>query len=61
MVRSDRAFSVGRGEWRATIRTASTLSATASIFQVTNVLDAYEGDRRVFTKTWHTEIPRDGV
>ena len=28
-------------------------------FQVTNVLDAYEGDRRVFTKTWHTDVPRD--
>ena len=61
MVQCDRTFAVGRGQWQATVRTMSTLSATASSFQVTNVLDAYEGGRRVFTKTWHTQIPRDGV
>jgi uncharacterized protein len=61
IVRCHRAFSVGRGEWQTTIRTESTLSATASAFQVTNVLDAYEGDARVFTKTWHAEVPRDCV
>ena len=59
MVECGRAFSVGRGDWRATIRTASTMSATARVFQVTNVLDAYEGDRRVFTRTWHADLPRD--
>jgi uncharacterized protein len=61
MVRCDRTFSVGRGQWRTTVRTTSTMSATASAFQVTNVLDAYEGDRRVFAKTWHTDVPRDRV
>jgi uncharacterized protein len=61
MVQCERAFTVGRGEWRATVRTASTLSATASTFQVTNMLDAYEGDDRVFAKTWHTEVPRECV
>jgi uncharacterized protein len=61
MVECDRVFAVGRGRWQAMVRTASTLSATASAFQVTNVLDAYEGDRRVFTKTWHCEVPRDCV
>jgi uncharacterized protein len=58
-VECSRAFSVGRADWQVTIRTASTMSATAGAFQVTNVLDAYEGDRRVFTKTWHTDVPRD--
>jgi uncharacterized protein len=61
MMRCLRSFSVGRGEWQTTIRTDSTMSATASTFQVTNVLDAYEGDRRVFTKTWHAQVPRDCV
>jgi uncharacterized protein len=56
-----RVFSVGRGEWQATIRTESTLSATASTFQVTNVIEAYEERHRVFTKTWHAEVPRDCV
>jgi hypothetical protein len=60
-VRCDRTFAVGRGGWQATIRTTSTMSATGSVFQVTNVLDAYEGDRRVFTKTWHADVPRDFV
>ncbi len=61
MVQCERAFSVGRKEWQATVRTASTMSATAHAFQVTNMVSAYEGDRRVFAKTWHTEHPRDGV
>lgn len=61
MVRCHRTFSVGRGEWQTMIRTESTMSATASTFLVTNVLDAYEGDRRVFTRTWHAEVPRDCV
>jgi uncharacterized protein len=60
-VECERAFSVERGEWRVTVRTASTMSATASTFQVTNVLDAYEGDQRVFARTWHSEVPRDCV
>ena len=60
-VECERAFSVGRGEWRVTVRTASTMSATASTFQVTNVLHAYEGDDRVFAKTWDAEVPRDHV
>jgi hypothetical protein len=61
MVQCERAFSVGRKGWQATVRTVSTMSATAHAFQVTNMVSAYEGDRRVFAKTWHTEHPRDGV
>ena len=61
LVRCERTFTVGRGAWRASVQTASTMSATETAFQVTNVLDAYEGDRRVFAKTWHTEVPRDCV
>jgi hypothetical protein len=37
------------------------MSATAGSFQVTNALDAYEGDDRVFTRTWNAEVPRDCV
>jgi putative CocE/NonD family hydrolase len=60
-VECERAFSVGRDQWRVTVRTVSTMSATASSFQVTNALDAYEGDDRVFTRTWNAEVPRDCV
>jgi putative CocE/NonD family hydrolase len=61
MVVCDRTFSVGRGEWQTTVRTSSTMSGDAEVFHVTNVLDAYEGERRVFTRTWHVEVPRDHV
>jgi hypothetical protein len=61
IVECERAFTVGREEWQVTVRTSSSMSATAAAFQVRNVLDGYEGDRRVFTKTWHTEVPRDGI
>jgi uncharacterized protein len=60
-VECERAFSVARGEWQVTVRTVSTMSATATTFQVTNVVDAYEGDQRVFARTWHSEVPRDCV
>jgi uncharacterized protein len=60
-VACERTFSVGRGQWRVTVRTVSTMSATASSFQVTNALDAYEGDDRVLTRTWNAEVPRDCV
>jgi len=61
MVECERAFSVGRGGWQVTVRTTSTMSATASTFQVTNVLHSYEGGDRVFAKTWDAEVPRDHV
>ena len=60
-VTCERHFGVGRGDWRASVRTTSTMSATANIFQVTNVVDAYLGEDRVFTRTWHAELPRDCV
>ena len=56
-----RAFSVRRAQWRITVRTVSTMSATADSFQVTNAVEAYEGDDRVFTRTWNAEVPRDCV
>ena len=60
-VRCERETSVARGQWRTTVRTESSMSATAQAFLVTNVVDAYEGDTRVFSKSWHATIPRNGV
>ncbi len=60
-VRCEREMSVARGQWRTTVRTESSMSATAQAFLVTNVVDAYEGDVRVFSKSWHATIPRNGV
>ncbi len=48
-----------RGEWRVTIETDSRMTADATHFHLTNVIDGYEGDTRVFTKAWTKAIPRD--
>jgi uncharacterized protein len=58
-VRCDRQMRIGRGDWQTRVETTGTMSATAGEFHITNVLDAYEGDHRVFCKTWHARIPRD--
>jgi hypothetical protein len=60
---SARASSTGemglrRGDWEVRANTRSVMTADADHFYVTNVLDAYEGNVRVFNKTWHVKIPR---
>jgi uncharacterized protein len=51
---------IGRGEWRTRVETESSMSATADAFVVTNRLDAYEGNARVFSAARSTSIDRDG-
>jgi len=52
---------LGRGAWRVRVETSSTMSADAEAFYVTNVLDAYEGNTRIFTKTRDFKVPRHWV
>ena len=52
---------IGRGEWQTRVETNSSMTATADAFVVTNRLDAYEGDERVFSAARSTSIMRDGV
>jgi hypothetical protein len=47
-----------RGDWEVRAETYGHMTADAEHFYVTHVLDAYEGNVRVFNKTWHTKIPR---
>jgi hypothetical protein len=54
-------MSLGRKDWRIRVETSSSMSSDAVNFQVTNILNAYEGDVRVFKKTWSKLIPRDLV
>jgi putative CocE/NonD family hydrolase len=61
VTRCERTVTVGRGEWRTRIETISTMTGDAHDFHLNNVLDAYEGDTRVFTKTWTKTVPRDFV
>ena len=54
-------IAIGGGEWQTRIETTSTMTATADAFTVTNTVDAFEGDRRVFSKATSSVFPRDGV
>jgi predicted acyl esterase len=60
-VRCERIDRFARGEWETRVETVSTMSADRESFHVTNALDAYEGDVRVFAKTWTLTVPRDHV
>jgi hypothetical protein len=60
-VRCDRAIEICREDWQTRVETTSVMSADANFFLLTNVLDAYEGSVRVFTKSWTRKIPRQGV
>ncbi len=48
-----------RGDWHVRIATDSTLTADVGHFYVTCRLDAYEGETRVFARSWDFKIPRD--
>jgi hypothetical protein len=47
--------------WHARVATDSAMTATATEFVVTHVLEGYEGEERVFARTWTLRFPRDGV
>ncbi|MFW5679715.1 MAG: CocE/NonD family hydrolase [Pseudomonadota bacterium] len=58
-VRTERGLE--RGDWSIRTVTRTLLTATATTFQVEADLDAYEGNKRVFCRSWHEVIPRDHV
>jgi hypothetical protein len=60
-MRARRVDGYGRGAWQTRVETDSTLSADAEAFHVTNVLEAFENDVRIFAKTWTERIRRDLV
>jgi putative CocE/NonD family hydrolase len=60
-VRCERAITIARRDWHTRVETSSLMSADAAHFHVSNVLDAYEGHTRVFTKSWSFSVPRDLV
>jgi uncharacterized protein len=54
-------ISIGRADWSIRVHTYSTMSATADEFLLTNLVEGYEGDSRIFAKTWRRSVPRDLV
>ena len=47
-----------RAGWSARTVTRTTLTATEEVFQIRATLDAYEGDARIFARSWDEEVPR---
>jgi hypothetical protein len=52
---------MARGDWRTRAEVTSTMTGDADSFHVTTVLEAYEGETRVFARTWAFRFPRDLV
>jgi putative CocE/NonD family hydrolase len=50
-----------RGDFDVTVETRGEMTGTGDAFLVTMQLDAIEGNRRVLSRQWHLEFPRDGV
>ncbi|MFO7981955.1 MAG: CocE/NonD family hydrolase [Desulfuromonadales bacterium] len=50
-----------RGDWKVLTITRTVLTADAEEFHFQADLDAYEGRKRVFCKSWDRRIPRDHI
>ncbi|MFC4496547.1 CocE/NonD family hydrolase [Streptomyces ovatisporus] len=48
-----------RDEWDVRTETRTVLTSTDTEFLLHATLDGYEGDRRVFSRTWNERVPRD--
>ncbi len=53
-----RRIELRRGDWITRIEVRAVMSADARDYRVTSVLDAYEGETRVHTRTFASTIPR---
>jgi uncharacterized protein len=60
-VQCDRQIEISRGDWNTRVQTHSVMTGDQNYFYLTNILDAYEHDVRVFTKSWTKKIPRQMV
>ncbi len=61
VLRSERMASLARPGWRVRVETVSTMTGDAHAFHLTNAVEAYEDDIRIFTRSWTRAIPRDNV
>jgi hypothetical protein len=60
-VQCNRQIELSRENWQTRVETMSVMTSDADYFHLTNVLDAYEGQVRVFTKSWTKKVQRDRV
>jgi hypothetical protein len=52
---------LGRGDWQVRTETETRFRATKEEFLIDATLDAFEGDKRVYTHNWDRRIKRDLV
>jgi putative CocE/NonD family hydrolase len=60
-VTSTRRLRLERGPWRIDVRTTSRMTSDTQRFFLFDRLEAFEGDERVFERTWERDVPRDHV
>jgi hypothetical protein len=60
-VQCSRQIEISREDWQTRVETLSIMTSDHSQFHLTNILNAYEGQVRVFTKSWTRSIPRQFV
>ncbi|MBB5936721.1 hypothetical protein FHS42_003798 [Streptomyces zagrosensis] len=48
-----------RGDWDVRVETRTVMRCNEKEFLVNATLDGYEGDRRVFSRSWNETVPRD--
>jgi hypothetical protein len=58
-VRSEVQYGLGRGSWQVHVEATSTMTADAREFHLTDTLEAFEGSRLVFERSWRRSVPRD--
>jgi hypothetical protein len=54
-----RFFALARNGWNTRTTVTSSMSCTNENFHLTALLEAFEGEARIFTKTWSATIARD--
>jgi len=55
--KTERAF--GRGDWQVRTTTHTQLTADPKNFYIWAELDAWEGEKRIFSRNWDLAIPRE--
>ena len=54
-----RTMAFARDEWNVRTETRTVLRSTETELLLDATLDGYEGDQRVFSRTWNERVPRD--
>lgn len=60
-VECKRRIEISRGDWITHVETKSIMTSDEGYFHLTSVMDAYEGEARIFTRSWISKIPRNDV